>query len=908
MRESDGNGALASDREVKEFLCPHTQKLYSAHRASRYPPSPHGKKSIANKSIMKRSIYILTSAVCFALAGGSQVHANLVTNPGFEDAFGTPPEWTWNLVSGTVPTHDRDTGRANSGSYSYKIKGTDAAPSTGYVEQTIYGLPGATYNISGWIYLAFRADRNWAYIQAVGGGATVQAPDKGVNTVGSWVQYTLSQTADGSGILYVRLYLDHYSGTTGGKDNSAYFDDIVVDGPGPEPAKLVYTSVPTTGVAGLPFNVTVQVQDASGHPASVTNTTTVTLSVGSGAGSLGGTTSGDIAIGDSSVTISGVTYDSAGTMTLRATPTAGMTTLTPVTSGNITFAATLDWGPADANWTDANVWRNHSTGTPGTYNDVAHDYVVFEDTHSGTGDRTITLSGTVSPGSISMTALKNFTISGSGTIAGATGLSAEGAGTLTLGTTNTFTGTTRVVAGTLVLANGSALAGSVVDLNSTDVGTLVFGSSVTAASFGGLKGDNTLPLGRDLALTNSSGGAVSLTVGGNNASTSFYGSLSGAGSFTKTGTGVFSLGTGGAGDAWTYDGDTTVSQGTLKLGNSNLLPSGSGKGNLIVNGTVLNEGRTVSVNGLSGTGTLTSGANYDLVVWNLGVNGASSTFDGAITRLPAKNSTLNKLGAGALTLTGTNSAGTTVVSAGTLLVNSPGSLAATNVTVDADATLGGSGTINGSVTVNANGTVSAGASAGILTVTNGLSLGAGATNVWELAANDIVNWGGTKFDQIILTSGSLTLDPTAVLVIKFIGTATTPSLANSFWQYPRQWQIIAGNPDGANFSVIEGTNGITAGTFTTTADATAVTLVYTPSVAPPAPTAVASMNLISLNSTNATLSYSGGTGGQFVLVTSTDVGAALNTWTPVATNVAFSGSFSIPTDVNPQGFYRIISE
>ncbi len=187
-----------------------------------------------------------------------------------------------------------------------------------------------------------------------------------------------------------------------------------------------YTSVPTTGVAGAPFSVTVQAQDASGHPASVTNTTTVTLSVGSGGGSLGGTTSGDIATGDTSVTISGVTYDPAGTMTLTATPTAGMTTLTPVTSGNITFAATLDWGSANANWTDANVWRNHSTGTPATYNDAAQDYVVFEDTHSGTGDRTITLNGTVSPGSISMTASKNFTVSGSGTIAGTTGLNEDG--------------------------------------------------------------------------------------------------------------------------------------------------------------------------------------------------------------------------------------------------------------------------------------------------------------------------------------------------------------------------------------------------------------------------------------------------------------------------------------------------
>jgi autotransporter-associated beta strand protein len=859
---------------------------------------------------MKRRIYILTSAVCFALAAGSQVYGNLVTNPGFEDPIG--PEWTWHTVTGTVASHDRDTVSKLNGSYGYHINAGDPIAS-GYVEQVLSGLPpGETYNISGWVFVTFRpADRNWAYIEVAGGGATVQAPAKGGNGLNTWEQWTVQQTSDVGGNLYIRLYLDHFVGTSA-KNNSAYFDDIVVEGPGPVPTKLVYTSVPTSGVAGLPFNVTVQAQDESGHPASVTNTTTVTLSVGSGGGSLGGTTAGDIATGDTSVTISGVTYGTAGTMTLTATPTAGMTTLTPVTSGNITFAAMLDWGSADANWTDANVWRNSGTGTPGTYNDAAHDYVVFEDSHSGTGDRTITLNSTVSPGSISMTASKNFTISGSGIIAGATGLNAAGGGTLTLGTTNTFSGTTRIVAGTLVLANGSALQGSTVDLDSTDTGILVFGSSVTAASFGGLKGDNTLPLGRDLALTNSSGGAVSLTVGGNNASTTFHGSLSGAGSFTKTGSGVFAHGAGGAGDAWTYDGDTTVSQGTLQLGASNKLPYGSGKGNLIVNGTVFNEGRTISVNGLSGTGTLTSGANYDLVVWNLGVNDASSTFNGAIKRLPAKSSTLNKLGAGTLTLTGTNSITTGVVSAGTLLVNSPGSLTASNVTVDANATLGGSATISGSLTVNANGTIGAGASAGVFNVGEGVSLGANATNVWELAANDVVNTGGTKFDQIILTSGSLTLDPTAVLVIKFIGTATTPSLANSFWQYPRQWQVIAlsgGAGITGDFASIIGTNGITAGTFTTTADSSGVTLVYTPSVAPPAPTAVTSMNLISVASTNATLSYSGGTGGQFVLVTSLNVDTPLSLWTPIGTNVAFSGAFDITLNpVDPQGFYRIISE
>jgi autotransporter-associated beta strand protein len=421
------------------------------------------------ESIMKRSVYILTSAVCFALAAGSQVYANLLTNPGFENPIG--PEWTWNVVGGVATFHDRDTLSPLSGSYEYHINGGDPA-STNYIEQTLSGLPpGADYTISGWVYVTFRpADRNWAYIEAAGEG-TNSAPAQGGNAVNTWEQWTLSQKSDASGKLHIRLYLNHFTGTTGGKNNSAYFDDIDVEGVTVVPTKLVYTSVPTNGVAGAPFSVTVQAQDASGHPASVTNTTTVTLSAGSGGGSVGGTTTGDIATGDTSVTIAGVTYDTAGTMTLKATATAGMTTLTPVTSGTITFAATLDWGPADANWTAANVWRNDGTGTPATYNDAAHDYVVFEDTRSGTGDRTITLNNTVSPGSISMTASKNFTISGSGTIAGTSPLNKDGAGTLTLSTTNTFSGSTRIVAGTLVAANRSALQGSTVDLNSTDTGT-----------------------------------------------------------------------------------------------------------------------------------------------------------------------------------------------------------------------------------------------------------------------------------------------------------------------------------------------------------------------------------------------------------------------------------------------------
>ncbi|MCX6872556.1 MAG: hypothetical protein NTW21_01930 [Verrucomicrobia bacterium] len=108
------------------------------------------------------------------------------------------------------------------------------------------------------------------------------------------------------------------------------------------PTKLVYTSVPSSGIAGAPFSVTVQAQDASGTPSNVTSATTITLSIGSGGGSLGrGTTTGIIPNAANSVTIPGVLYDTADTMTLTATASGGTPSLTAVTSDPIAFASPL---------------------------------------------------------------------------------------------------------------------------------------------------------------------------------------------------------------------------------------------------------------------------------------------------------------------------------------------------------------------------------------------------------------------------------------------------------------------------------------------------------------------------------------------------------------------------------------
>ncbi len=207
--------------------------------------------------------------------------------------------------------------------------------------------------------------------------------------------------------------------------------------------------------------------------------------------------------------------------------------------------------------------------------------------------------------------------------------------------TNTFTGDTRVNGGTLTLSTavGStslALAGSTFD--SDGAGTLSFGT-MTAVTFGGLKGAG------GLALQNGSSAAVALTVGANNASTTYAGALSGAGSLVKVGSGTTTLG-----GVNTYAGTTAVNVGTLlvngqlgggavsvapgaTLGGSGviggavtvdgLLSPGNSPGDLSVASLVLNASSTVLME-IDGP---TAGTQYDQVSI---LSAGSIAYDGAL--------------------------------------------------------------------------------------------------------------------------------------------------------------------------------------------------------------------------------------------------------------------------------------
>ncbi len=240
------------------------------------------------------------------------------------------------------------------------------------------------------------------------------------------------------------------------------------------------------------------------------------------------------------------------------------------------------------------------------------------------------------------------------------------------------------------------------------------------------------------------GGAVALNghcliTGGDSTSSTFSGSVSGAGCLTKTGAGTLNL-TGQN----TYTGPTTVADGKVQVGNASALGTGplalQGAGTLRASGTYT-DGRAISLTPVNGQG----GGTFE-------VDGAKTlTLTGQISGL----GNLAKTGTGTLVLGGsTTYAGDTAVKAGTLVLNSSVS---GNVTVHDKATLWGAGTVGKTVTVLDGGTL-AGAPGDGLTM-GGLTVASKGTLAVAVAAP-----GGNGAFQV---NGNVTLDGT--LAVKTAG-------------------------------------------------------------------------------------------------------------------------------------------
>jgi autotransporter-associated beta strand protein len=239
---------------------------------------------------------------------------------------------------------------------------------------------------------------------------------------------------------------------------------------------------------------------------------------------------------------------------------------------------------------------------------------------SAFGSNTVTFgsNGTTVAALASVRVTNNYALTGNGTmdvganvltnsgvISGAGNLTKAGAGTMVLSGSNNFSGTTTVSAGVLALSNTNALSGSTLAYSSA--GTISF-LSLTGVNLGGLQGST------NLALTNASGTALALSVGGNSSNTTYSGALSGGGSLIKTGTGTLAL----SGNS-SFTGATTISNGAVRVSSANGLGATNG-GTTVIAGAALEvdggitigaEALSLNNNGISSGGSLRSisGAN-----------------------------------------------------------------------------------------------------------------------------------------------------------------------------------------------------------------------------------------------------------------------------------------------------------
>jgi autotransporter-associated beta strand protein len=185
-------------------------------------------------------------------------------------------------------------------------------------------------------------------------------------------------------------------------------------------------------------------------------------------------------------------------------------------------------------------------------------------------------------------------------IGGNGGLTKTGSGILTLSEANSYLGGTTINAGTLRLATGASLpttGGLTVNAGTLDVN----GNDVTVGSLGGVGGTIAL-------------GASTLTVAGSG-STSFAGTITGAGGLNKSGNGLLNL-TG----ANTYTGPTSITGGRLAVNGSitsdvtvgpggNLGGAGTIFGNVVNNGA-LAPGNSIGTLTVNGSYTQAAGSSY----------------------------------------------------------------------------------------------------------------------------------------------------------------------------------------------------------------------------------------------------------------------------------------------------------
>ena len=357
---------------------------------------------------------------------------------------------------------------------------------------------------------------------------------------------------------------------------------------------------------------------------------------------------------------------------------------------------------------------------------------------------TLTLSGTIANGGFLATFAGAGDVAASGVISGAGALTKSGAGKLTLSGANTFGGVLTVSAGTVSISTINNVSAAGVLGNSANAVVLGASGATGTLEYTGATASST----KTFTMAASGTGAFDVTVGANTLTLS--GVINGSGGLTKAGAGTLTLS-----GANIYTGTTTISAGTLQIGNGGTTGT-LGSGNVTDDAAlVFNRSDAVSYGGvISGTGTLTK-------------NGAGTlTLSGANTYSGTTTVSLGKIKVQNNTALGNTTGATTVASGAAIQIDGTGLVVAENIS-----SLIGDGGGNGAVEnlLNANtesGTITFGADArinsdaGTLTLSGATISGNGHAMTFGGAAGNIT------ISSIISGAGSpLTYDGGGTLTL-----------------------------------------------------------------------------------------------------------------------------------------------
>ncbi len=361
----------------------------------------------------------------------------------------------------------------------------------------------------------------------------------------------------------------------------------------------------------------------------VTGGSVVVSGIGTGTGALGGSTSivvksgGTLSIASDNALMgtmgaSPITVNAGGTLVETNNATVRLGGVLTLAGGTLA-SVPLPGGSALASGTFALNNSVHAGGTTATSTISAVDVAltqtagtIFEVSPGASNGIDLDVTGTFFHGLASLD----------------TGLRKEGSGVMRLYGANTYSGPTKIEAGTLKLTGSAALASSSISVSPGAV------FDVTALSSGGF----TLASGQNLSGGRPSGTGVDVA---DNLGTS-------AGSFDVAGSGI-------AGTL-TINGNLTLNGGTVNLDLNTTTGAGNGVNDLVVDMGNLNLGSSTSLAINSFKGSLANGT-YTLMTYSGNLTGSvsnlSATINGVAARTTRSSYVLGTSGAsnGALTLT-----------------------------------------------------------------------------------------------------------------------------------------------------------------------------------------------------------------------------------------------------------------